>query len=234
MLKKIIFSTLMVSSMVIYADNAIGNKAQPTPQNPIVPSSAEKTLDIKYAVFDYQMKPPEFSKLLERHNLSKSAPLGSAKNIVLLTLLKDKEFDILQQKLTKEFSSRHTGSTRCSVNNGLCGGSGSAQILNTSNSKLTNHAITKNMAIQFKTYADNKGTSVRIIYDDITSDAPNQANLIPFHSEALVTAVKNKNYVVISQISIHGVLQGQIMLVSFGNNPNFLVSTFWRDSYIKR
>ncbi len=90
------------------------------------------------------------------------------------------------------------------------------------------------MAIQFKTYVDNKGTSVRIIYDDNISDAPNQANLISFQSEALLIAVKNKNYVVISQISTHGILYGQIILVSFGNNPNSLVSTFWNDAYIKR
>ncbi|MCC2645191.1 MAG: hypothetical protein K0R94_969 [Burkholderiales bacterium] len=223
MFKKIIFFILVSLYVDVYAQSLIGidNVVQPIPQNSIgSPPATKNTLDLKYAAFDYQMNPTEFSNLLEQYSLSKSLPLNSSKNIVLLARVNTKEFNILQQKLSKEFSTKYTGSSRCAVTNGLCGGGGSTQLSNTSDSK-----IVKVMSIQFKTDTANKDISVRVISDKTTSDLPKLPGIASLHSEALLTAVKNKNYVLISQVSVHGILYGQIILVSF-DNPNTRVSTF--------
>lgn len=220
MLKKCLFVFSGCLGSSIYADNTAGNISNivhtanaPSFQNM---NSSSQSLDVKYALFDYQMKPTEFSKFLRMHDLIKSVHLESATNIIYLAPSGNQEFSLLSQRLTKDFPNKNTGMAICYINHGLCGSTGTQQSIYSAKSKITSPIKLKNMSILFKVYADNKHASVRIISDNTISYEFITPHLISFKATASLTAIENKNYVIISQVTKRGILYGQIMLVTFG------------------
>jgi hypothetical protein len=210
MFKQVIFAIMISLSITAYADNSTGNIVLSTPKDTSL--SSVKSLNIKYTIFDYQMAQDEFASFLVEHKLNqKPTTTNSVKNIVYTDILQKKEFDIFNQKFTKQFSNKTSGGSRCIVGNEvLCGGTRNSSALKTIESKTP---VINTFSILFKTYVDtSKNVSVKITSDKSMNVSP----LISFQSNILLTnVVKNKDYIVISQVSESGVLYGQIILVSF-------------------
>lgn len=217
MFKKCIFIFSIYLSAIVYADNSVGNivsSVAPSSNNSGAQSSA-KMLDVEYSIHNYQMKPLEFAKFLETNNLSPTVNPASSTNIVSLTILQKEEFDTLSQKLDKDFSNKVSGNNRCVINNDLCaGGTGTSSIPDPKTGKL---AIASKMSISFKVFDHNKELSAKVISDNYVDKQATTLNLIPLKSEAMLSDIKNKNYVLISQISKNDILYGQIIQVSFNS-----------------
>jgi hypothetical protein len=223
MFKKYIFIILICIYQIVYADmpanNSVGNVGSVgnlSFQN-LKGSPSKELLDVKYAVYNYQMNQAEFAKFLEINNLHKSANLVSSKNIVSFTVVQKEEFDALNQKLAKEFSNKFSGGSRCIVNNDLCAGGSSTGI--TTNPKDGKQLTVDKKSIQFKVFTDKTKLSTKVISDDIVNNQVNAEGSVSIKSEAVLKDIKNKNYVLISQISKNGTLYGQIVQISF-TSPN--------------
>jgi len=213
------FIFLICLFAIVYADSGIGNVgsvvAIPSSKN-MEGASLAPAMDVKYAVYNYQMKPAEFAKFLEINNLSKTANLTSSINIVSLTALQKGELDTLSQKLAKEFSNKFSGGSTCRVNNDLCAG-GSMGISDIPDSKTGKPATASKISIFFKIFNKNKEFSAKVISDNIIDNHATTLNLISLKSEAMLSDIKNKNYVMISQISKNDILYGQIIQISFSS-----------------
>src|SRR6185437_10513817 len=172
MFKKCMFIFLICLFAIVYADSGIGNVgsvvAIPSSKN-MEGASLAPAMDVKYAVYNYQMKPAEFAKFLEINNVS-------------LTALQKGELDTLSQKLAKEFSNKFSGGSTCRVNNDLCAG-GSMGISDIPDSKTGKPATASKISIFFKIFNKNKEFSAKVISDNIIDNHATTLNLISLKSE---------------------------------------------------
>lgn len=220
MFKKCVSIVLLGMSVTVYADSGIGNVNNVA--NTGIQKAGEalpsKTLDVKYTVYNYQMKPAEFAKFLETRNLSKTVPAGASTNIISLNVVKKEDLNTLNQKLAQDFSNKFSGNGTCIVNSGTCaGGMGIADTTTPQTGKL---AIGNKTSIVFKVFSDNKNISAKVISDNNISNKSAPQNIILLKSEATLQDIKNKNYVLVSQITKQDMLYGQIILASFGNTSS--------------
>lgn len=202
----VVLFLICVSAITANADTDVSNSYGPgnidangnfvDPVFLLPESTVRNLLIVKYTAFYYSMKPIEFSQFFAKYNLPQSTDLKSSTNIVRVANLTNKELDILNRALSKKIYGMEmvvppTGRYYCDINGGVsCEGPN----------------------ILFKPQVSKGKVAVKI--------SINQANTSPesfsFSSEALLSNIKNKNYIVITQIKKHDTLYGQIILIAFG------------------
>ncbi|MCC2625246.1 MAG: hypothetical protein K0R14_1119 [Burkholderiales bacterium] len=220
MFKKCMSIFLIYISPLLYADNGagniggVGNIGNTSPQN-LKGLSSTQMLDVKYNVYNYNMKQEEFAKFLETNDFSKITNLSSSKNIVFISSLQKAGFDKLNQKLARQFLNKSSGSNRCIIADGLCAAS---SVATTDISKTGKPSMLSKMSISVKLFIENTKLSAKVISDNNVYNQANMPNLVSFKSEAVLKDIKNRNYVLISQVTKNGILYGQIILISFSNS----------------
>lgn len=217
--KKIIGFIFGVWYLAAYASANVGNINTTAPVNQTNPGlSVEKNLQLKFIIFNYQMTPQQFNNFTTTYHLQQSAVEPAMKNIFYIASLTKGELNALDDKFTKQFTSKMTGSTLCLLkNDSICGGAAfKTATPNTSNNSSKDSSALSDSSILFRTYLEaNQNITVKITSGYMSNK--NQAGSFLFQSDALLENIANKSYIIVSQVSKKDQLYGQIMLVSFVN-----------------
>ena len=159
-------------------------------------------LDVVYSSYNYKLNSNQFKQFFKNYNLKQELLHNSKNNVVYEDNIDATVIDKMNLLLGKELSG-NSGSSRCAVNNGICGGGGTSEV----------NQVNTDTALQVKPSRNSNYINANILGS--YKVLPKNGELVSINFQTAITNVLDKNYIIISQLSKNSNLFGQIILISF-------------------
>ena len=165
-------------------------------------SKKSEMLDVVYSSYNYKLNSNQFKQFFKNYNLKQELLHNSKNNVVYEDNIDATVIDKMNLLLGKELSG-NSGSSRCAVNNGICGGGGTSEV----------NQVNTDTALQVKPSRNSNYINANILGS--YKVLPKNGELVSINFQTAITNVLDKNYIIISQLSKNSNLFGQIILISF-------------------